>query len=123
MTVKLKVAKKSTVATPQSTSKKSRSKTSAKPIPERPSPKRPKAVKSYASGKRLVVRFTLSKYMGHNPWNPKQRGDESPWYVTDMDTGQIAKGSDRKGYEDKAEAAKVARKLRNKYGAYAKVPF
>lgn len=134
MTAKLKIAKKNTPVQQPTTQLKLRFKTSVKKptetVPEKPSPKRgPKAVKSYDSGRRLVVRFYLAQFWGSsNPFSKTSRrairnGEEPNWLVMDMDTGKIARGTDHDGYKDKEEASAVARTLRDKYGAYCKSEF
>lgn len=40
-----------------------------------------------------------------------------------MDTGKYAARTSKDGYATKKEAVRVAREYRDKYGAYAKVPF
>lgn len=40
-----------------------------------------------------------------------------------MDTGTYAARTEKDGYPTKKAAVKVARAYRDKYGAYAKVPF
>jgi hypothetical protein len=44
-----------------------------------------------------------------------------PWYVIDMETGSVAKGT--KAYAEKSKAIATARKYRDKYGAWYVMPF
>ena len=99
------------------------------PIPKKPKvDEGPKAVKSWKSGKRLVVRFFVAQFCGSQPyWAKRHRGErgpyESKWYVMDCDTGKRAVGTKEDGYDTQDEARVVARKYRDKYGAYVEMDF
>lgn len=71
----------------------------------------PKAYMTYKSGARAVIRFFVRDKRGR-------------WFVMDMcSSGPLAAKTLKDGYATKKEAVEVARKYRDKYGAYAKVPF
>lgn len=82
----------------------------------------PKAYKVYRSGSRKVIRFFVCRPFVRdmkNRWKPTTN-----WYVMDMaGEGHIAAKTKKQGYPDKKDAVRVAREYRDKYGAYAKVPF
>lgn len=46
----------------------------------------------------------------------------TPWYVLDLAEGTIASGTEKKGYPKK-KAVTIARSYRDKYGAWATMPF
>lgn len=71
----------------------------------------PKAYSVYKSGARAVIRFFV--------WKESDR-----FYVLDMaGAKRVAARTQTDGYATKKEAVRVAREYRDKYGAYAKVPF
>lgn len=118
-TVKSSGARKTTPATPVSTS------SGSCEIPVAPRVDiGHKAYEVWPGGAVRVIRFCvdLETYR-------KRRGKCSayakrePYFVYDMDTGGIAAKTSKTGYATKKEAVKVARMYRDKYGAYAKVPF
>jgi hypothetical protein len=97
-------------------------------VPAKPKVDKPRAVKVKKSGKRVVVRFYIAQYQGHNPFKQLRKGQswgasESNWYVMDSESGTIAVGTVRDGYPKQDDARAVARKYRDEYGAYAEVDF
>jgi hypothetical protein len=83
-----------------------------------------KAYEVWPGGAVKVIRFcvdmeTFRKRKGRYSAYAKRE----PYFVYDMDTGGIAAKTSKTGYATKKEAVKVARAYRDKYGAYAKVPF
>ena len=71
----------------------------------------PKSYKSYKSGAQAVIRFFVVE-------------KRKRWFVFDMcSTGKYAAKTSSDGYATKKEAVTIARKYRDEYGAYAKVPF
>lgn len=71
----------------------------------------PKAYKVYKSGARAVIRFFVQEKRGK-------------FYVLDIAGDKpVAARTEKDGYATKREAVRVAREYRDKYGAYAKVPF
>lgn len=71
----------------------------------------PKSYSAYKSGARSAIRFFVQKRRGR-------------WYVMDMcaNCDRAAKTS-KNGYATKRQAVQTARRYRDEYGAYAKVPF
>lgn len=97
---------------------------SSEPMPKEPGTPRtdigPRAYKEYPSRRRRVVRFFVAGAL------LRKRGclsSQPPWFVYDMDSGNIAGRTSKTGYESKKEAVRVAREYRDKYGAYTKAPF
>jgi hypothetical protein len=84
-------------------------------------PAKPKVTvgtKSYGrskSGGYIVCRFWITQNLMKTP----KKTD--PWYVVDMETGNVAKGT--KAYPQKDQAIAIARKYRDKYGAWFVMPF
>lgn len=85
-------------------------------------------MKSWKSGKRLVVRFFIAQFCGTQPvWVKSHRNHrgpfESKWYVMDCDTGKRAAGTNEDGYDTQDEARIVARQYRDEYGAYVEMDY
>jgi hypothetical protein len=71
----------------------------------------PKAYKEHKSHKRSVIRFFVQLRRGR-------------WFVLDVcSRGRYAAKTSENGYATKQEAVAIAREYRDRYGAYAKVPF
>jgi hypothetical protein len=78
----------------------------------------PRAYEVWPGGAVRVIRF----YVGLRLCREKSRYVfRRPYEVYDMDTGRVAARTT--GYASKQEAIRVARRYRDRYGAYAKVPF
>ena len=80
----------------------------------------PKCYELWPGGAVRVIRFYVGLTMRRS--YGRYRFDE-PYRVYDMDTGKYAARTNKDGYATKKEAVRVAREYRDKYGAYAKVPF
>lgn len=107
--VRRKAAKSSTVEASNTSSPSSAAK--RKKIPSKPlTTIGPSAVRAYASGRRLVIRFFLVERRGR-------------WFVADALTWSTAEGTDESGYHTRPEAIRVAKYYRDEYGAYCKSPF
>lgn len=77
--------------------------------------------KSYGLTKRgwqIIARFHITCYYGR--WWAKK---SKKWWVIDMETANAATGTEAQGYTSKAKARQVAEKYRDKYGAWARIPF
>lgn len=85
---------------------------SPKNAPERPKVDiGPKSYMVYKSRARAVIRFFIWERLGS-------------FYVLDIAGSKtVAARTSKDGYATKKEAVRVAREYRDKYGAYAKVPF
>lgn len=73
-----------------------------------------------------MARFFVAQFCGAQPYSRKKGKNgpwESKWYVMDVDSGKQAAGTNKEGYDTWKEAQDVARKYRDKYGAYTEVPF
>jgi hypothetical protein len=71
----------------------------------------PKSYRTYKSYAQAVIRFFVVEKRGR-------------WLVFDMcSSNQFAAKTSSEGYATKKEAVSIARKYRDDYGAYAKVPF
>lgn len=80
----------------------------------------PKAYEMWENGAVKVIRF----YVGLTFYSRKGKfWFHEPFQVYDSDTGKVAAKTSKTGYATKKEAVRVAREYRDKYGAYAKVPF
>lgn len=64
----------------------------------------------------IVCRFWITQHF----WGRKLKPTD-PWYVIDMETGNVAQGT--KAYQEKDKAIAIARKYRDKYGAWYVMPF
>lgn len=117
--VRRKTVKKSTPVAHKSSSTSSSRKGT---VPKRPKVTTgPRAMKTYTSGRRLVIRFFVTQHYGtRNLW---RRWVPGPWYVVDSLTWRTADGTETKGYRKKEEAVSIAREYRDEYGAYCKSPF
>lgn len=90
-------------------------------LPEKP--KVTEGPKSYGQTKRgqyIVPRFWITQFRnGVHRLNAKE---SSPWFVIDMEEASLARGTQKSGYP-KEEAVRIARKFRDKYGAWSTTPF
>lgn len=92
--------------------------------PEKPRVDRgPFAVKEFKNCERAVVRFFVSQTYGTRDFRRGREETDKPWYVVDADTWTAAEGTETRGYHSRDEAKRVARRYRDKYGAYTRSPF
>jgi hypothetical protein len=45
------------------------------------------------------------------------------WFVIDMESANIAEGTEKTGYSSKKEAKRIAEEYRDEFGAWSTVPF
>lgn len=89
-------------------------------------PDKPKVTvgaKSYGrskSGGYIVTRFYLTQVWLKD--FTKVRPDD-PWFVIDLEEATLAAGTKQAGYPDKEKAIQVARRYRDRYGAWTVMPF
>lgn len=69
------------------------------------------------SGGYIIPRFWITQSLLIKR-TPKK---SDPWYVIDMETGYLAKGT--KAYPEKDKAIRIARKYRDEFGAWYVMPF
>lgn len=113
MTAKRKVVKKS-IKVPRGTI--SRITYTPPKLPDKPPVDQ--GAKSYGrsrSGQYIIPRFFVSNLRGYKAWNR--------WWVWDMEEARVASKTEKDGYRSKKEAVKVAEHHRDKYGAWALIPF
>lgn len=90
-------------------------------LPEKPPVAGSKRYSHYGKTKRgdyIIPRFIITPYYGKFKTKKSER-----WWVIDMKTANVAKKTDAKGYEKKAEAKEIAESYRDRYGAWATIPF
>ena len=94
-------------------------------LPERPKVTvGPRCYGRTKKGRYICIRFFVTQ------WKPghafKDLPPDTPWFVVDLENEEFtyyAQGTSAKGYPKKEDAVRIARQLRDEYGAWAVVPF